>query len=280
MPPPPAPPATQRRLTDRAALIRQRERARRQGWCDLGHSLAADEIEDRLAEVNRSFTAPAVVSSAPEFWAARLPGALSIADGEVLDLRPGAHDLVLHVMALHWAEDPVGQLIQCARALRPDGLLIAAAPGGETLARLRAALAQAEVELTGGLSPRIVPMGELRDMGALLARAGLALPVADLVRVNLSYRNPLALMREIRAAGEGNALADRLRRPTRRAVIARAAELHAAAAPDPDDPSRVLAPLELVFLTGWAPAPTQPQPLRPGSAKTPLAAALNATRTE
>ena len=272
--------APPRRLTDRDALIRQRARARRQGWCDLGHSLAADEIEDRLAEVNRMFTAPAVVSSAPDFWAARLPGAHIIADAEVLDLAPAAHDLVLHVMALHWADDPVGQLIQCARALRPDGLLIAVAPGGETLAPLRAALAQAEVELTGGLSPRILPMGDLRDMGALLARAGLALPVADLVRVTLSYRDPLALMHEIRAAGEGNALADRLRRPTRPGVMARAAALCAEAAPDPDDPSRVLAPLELVFLTGWAPSPTQPKPLRPGSAKMPLAAALNATRTE
>lgn len=276
---PPASPAP-RRLTDRAALLRQRDRARRQGWCDLAHALAADEIEDRLAEVNRSFTAPAVVSGAPDFWAARMPGARQVADDEVLDLAPGAHDLVLHVMALHWADDPVGQLIQCARALRPDGLLIAVAAGGDTLAPLRAALATAEAEVTGGLSPRVLPMGELRDMGALLSRAGLALPVADLVRVNLSYRDPFALMRELRATGEGNALDGRLRRPTRRAVLTRAAALLAEASPDPDDPTRVLAPLELVFLTGWAPAPNQPQPLRPGSARTPLAAALNATRTE
>lgn len=220
-----------------------------------------------------------MVSGAPDFWAGRIPGARLVADDEILDLRPGAHDLVLHVMALHWADDPVGQLIQCARALQPDGLLIAVAPGGETLGPLRAALATAEVEVTGGLSPRVVPMGELRDMGALLSRAGLALPVADTVRFRLSYRDPLALMREVRAMGEGNALDARLRRPTRRAVIARAAARLAAASADPDDPSRVLAPLELVFLTGWSPAPNQPQPLRPGSARTPLAAALNATRT-
>lgn len=278
--PVPSSPAAPRRLTDREALFRQRARARRQGWCDLAHALAADEIEDRLAEVNRRFTAPAVVTGAPDFWAARMPGARVVPDDAVLDLEPAAHDLVLHVMALHWTDDPVGQLIQCARALRPDGLLIAVAPGGDTLAPLRAALATAEVELTGGLSPRVVPMGELRDMGALLSRAGLALPVADMVRVNLSYRDPLALMREVRAMGEGNALEGRLRRPTRRAVIARAAALLAEGSPDPDDPSRVLAPLELVFLTGWAPDASQPQPLRPGSARTPLAAALNATRTE
>lgn len=270
----------QRRLTDRDALTRQRARARRQGWCDLAHVLAAEEIEDRLAEVNRSFTAPAVVSGAPDFWAARMPQARAVSDDEVLDLEQGAHDLVLHVMALHWADDPVGQIIQCARALRPDGLLIAVAPGEDTLVPLRAALATAEAEVTGGLSPRVLPMGQIRDMGALLSRAGLALPVADIVRRNLSYRDAFALMRELRATGEGNAMAGRLRRPTRRAVIARAAVLLARSSPDPDDPARVRVPLDLVFLTGWAPAPTQQKPLRPGSARTPLAAALNATRTE
>lgn len=246
----------------------------RAGWCDLLHRLAADEIEDRLAEVNRSFTAPVIVSGFPAFWTQRFPQALQVPDDEVLAL--GQHDLIVHAMALHHADDPVGQIVQCARALKPDGLFLAVMPGGETLAPLRAALARAEVDLTGGLSPRILPMAELRDAGGLLARAGLALPVADAVRYPLSYRNAFHLMAELRAMGEGNALDGRLRHPTRRGVMARAAEQYDAANPDPKHPGRVRAELELIFLTGWAPAPTQQQPLRPGSARMPLSAALNA----
>lgn len=270
----PDPAPVPRRLTDRTALLRQRDRAMRAGWCDLLHRLAADEIEDRLAEVNRSFTAPAIVSGFPAFWTQRFPRALQVPDDEVLAL--GQHDLIVHAMALHHADDPVGQIVQCARALKPDGLFLAVMPGGETLAPLRAALAQAEVDLTGGLSPRILPMAELRDAGGLLARAGLALPVSDAVRYPLSYRNAFHLMAELRAMGEGNALDGRLRHPTRRGVMTRAAALYDAANPDPEHPGRVRAELELIFLTGWAPAPTQQQPLRPGSARMPLSAALNA----
>lgn len=270
----PDPAQVPRRLTDRTALLRQRDRAMRAGWCDLLHRLAADEIEDRLAEVNRSFTAAAIVSGFPDFWAQQFPQALQLPDDEVLAL--GQHDLIVHAMALHHANDPVGQIVQCARALHPDGLFIAVMPGGETLAPLRAALAQAEVDLTGGLSPRILPMAELRDAGGLLARGGLALPVADAARHMLSYRNAFHLMAELRAMGEGNALDGRLRHPTRRGVITRAAALYDAANPDPKHPGRVRAELELIFLTGWAPAPTQQQPLRPGSARMPLSAALNA----
>jgi len=271
-------PATEtRRLTDRAALLRHRGRALRAGWCDLIHRLAADEIEDRLAEVNRTFTAPAVVSGFPAFWSDRFPQALQVADDEVLAL--GQHDLIIHALSLHWADDPVGQIVQCARALTPDGLFLAVLPGGETLAPLRAALAQAEVEATGGLSPRVLPMAELRDAGGLLSRAGLALPVADAVRYPVSYRNAFHLMSELRAMGEDNALEGRLRHPTRRGVLTRAAALYDDANPDPDNPGRVRADLELLFLTGWAPAPTQQKPLRPGSARMPLAAALNARTT-
>lgn len=263
------------RLTDRPALLRNRARAARIGREDWLHLLVRDEIEDRLSEINRTFTAPAVVTGNPGFWSAAMPKARVVADGPVLDLEPRRHDLVIHALALHWADDPVGQMVQSARALVPDGLFIAVLPGGETLAPLRAALAQAEVEVTGGLSPRIAPFAEIRDLGALVTRAGLALPVADQITQAVSYRDFLHLARDLRAMGEGNALDRRLRRPTRRAVLLRAAEILSESAPDPQDPARIRLNLDLIFLTGWAPADNQPKPLRPGSAKTSLAAALS-----
>nr|WP_111301966.1 methyltransferase domain-containing protein [Paracoccus saliphilus] len=265
-------------LTDRDALLRQRDRAHRTGLVDLFHQIAADEIEDRLAEVNRTFTAPALVTGFPDIWGPRFPQARVVGDAPMLDLQPEAHDLVIHAMSLHWADDPVGQIVQCRRALREDGLFIGVCFGNQTLAELRAALGQAEAEIRGGLSPRILPMGEIRDLGGLLHRAGLALPVADLLHQRASYRDLFHLGRDLRAMGEGNAMAARLRRPTARGVMARAAQILASHHPDRDDPSRVAVTFDLVFLTGWAPSDSQPKPLRPGSARTPLADALNEIR--
>lgn len=267
-------------LTDRDALLRNRARADRIGIVDFLHRIAADEVQDRLAEVNRSFTAPAVVTGHPEFWQAEFPGARIVADTPDLDLPPGAHDLVIHAMALHWADDPVGQIVQSARALRPDGLFIAALPGGRSLQELREALTRAEAEVSGGLSPRVLPMGEIRDLGALLPRAGLALTVADQITQSVSYRSLFHLAQDLRGMGEGNALAQRLRRPTRRDVLLRAAQIYAESHPDPHDPQRIHATYELVFLTGWAPDASQQQPLRPGSAKVPLAEALASLRKQ
>ncbi len=195
-----------------------------------------------------------------------------VADDGTLALERGAHDLVIHAMALHWADDPVGQLVQCRHALRPDGLLLVVLPGGRTLHELRAALAQAESRLTGGLSPRVAPMGEVRDYGALLQRAGLALPVADVEAHRVTYADARGLMRDLRAMGEGNALAARDRRPPPRRLFEDAAAIYAAAHPAED--GRIAATLELVHLAGWAPSADQPRPLRPGSARTRLADAL------
>jgi SAM-dependent methyltransferase len=265
-------------LTDRAALDRNRLRARRIGPVDFLHRIVADEIEDRLVEVNRKFTAAAVVTGHADFWRAALPGASIVADGPVLALQPGAHDLVIHAMALHWSEDPVGQIVQCARALRPDGLFIAVCPGGRSLHELRDAMTRAEVDVLGGLSPRVLPMAEIRDLGGLLSRAGLALPVADQITQTVSYRDLFHLARDLRAMGEGNALAGRVRHPTRRYVLLRAAQIYAEMHPDPQDAMRIRASFDLVFLTGWAPDASQQKPLRPGSAKVPLAEALASTR--
>ena len=259
-------------LTDRAALARNRARARAMG--DEAMFLqreAIREMQERLELVNRTFTKPAVVAAFPHLWRDVLPGAVVVEDSDILPLEPAAHDLVVHAMALHWANDPVGQLVQAARALRPDGLLLAIFPAGRTLAELRAVLAEAEVAVRGGLSPRVLPMGEIRELGALLQRAGLALPVADSLTLTASYDSALHLMRELRAMGEANALASRERRPLRRAVLEEAVRRYAEAY---GRDGRVPATFELITLTGWAPDASQPRPLRPGSAAARLADAL------
>ncbi len=264
-------------LFDTGLLARRRARAGRIGGADFLHRAVAGEIAERLTEVKRSFTDPVLIGPQPEVWAealaeAGVPPPRLLPDGDVLPLAEGAHDLVVHALALHWANDPVGQLVQARRALRPDGLFLAALFGGETLGELRAALAEAEIEVSGGLSPRVAPMGEIRDLGGLLQRAGFALPVADSRRFDVSYATALDLMRDLRAMGETNVLSDRLRRPTRREVLARAAAIYAARFPA--EGGRIRASFDVIFLTGWAPAPDQPKPLRPGSARARLADAL------
>jgi SAM-dependent methyltransferase len=262
------------KLTDAPALARARARARR--WTDPSawflHHDAIDEIKERLIDVNRRFTAPAIVTGAPHIWGPAFPDATVVADTDVLALEPGAHDVVIHAMALHWADDPVGQLVQCRRALQPDGLLLCVAFGGQTLHELRAALSEAEAVEMGGLSPRVAPMGDIRDLGALLSRASLALPVADVLTRTVTYRDLPHLARDLRAMGETNALASRHKTPPKRGLFARAAHIYAKSFPAEE--ARICATFELVFLTGWAPSADQPKPLRPGSATTRLADAL------
>ena len=263
-------------LFDRAALTAHRARVRDDAL--FLHRTAVEEVQDRLSMVKRSFTAPAIVTPYPAIWQPTFPGATIVADDDTLALEPGAHDLAIHAMCLHAANDPVGQIIQCRRALRPDGFLLVLLLGGETLAELRATLGQAETEVTGGLSPRIAPMGEIRDLGALLQRAGLALPVADSLTLTAEYRDLPHLMHDLRGMGETNALTSRLRRPTRRAVFDRAAQLYAEHFTT--DSGRLRATFDLVCLTGWAPDESQPKPLRPGSAQARLADALKTTETK
>lgn len=260
-------------ITDAKALFRHRTRALR-APVDFLHEAAIVEVQERLSLVNKAFTDAAIVTWRPDLWANAVPGAVIVPDQDTLDLQAGVHDLVVHALALHWANDPVGQIIQARRALKPDGLFLAVMFGGETLSELRAVLAEAEAEVTGGLSPRVLPMGEVRDLGALLQRSGLALPVADTVRLDVSYKDLFALMADLRAMGETNALADRLRRPTSGRVFRRAAEIYAQAFPA--EGGRIRATFEFVTLTGWAPDESQPKPLKPGSASARLADALGA----
>lgn len=263
-------------MTDLTALALHRARATAEGM--FLHDVAADEVEDRLGMVNKAFKSAALVTGFPDFWRSRLPDAVSVPDSDILALNQTAHDLVVHAMSLHWANDPVGQLIQCRRSLRPDGLFLGVCLGGQTLHELRSCLGQAEVAVTGGLSPRIAPMAELRDLGALLQRAGFALPVADAVTVPVQYNDIHHLMRDLRAMGEANALSSRLRRPTARKVLEQAGLLyqeHFGAGT-----GQITATFELIFLTGWAPDDSQPKPLRPGSAQQRLADALQTQETK
>ncbi|MCK8463261.1 SAM-dependent methyltransferase [Aliiroseovarius sp. S1339] len=263
-------PNTPPRLTNRDQLARNRARATPEGL--FLQNLAADEVQDRLTEVNRTFTKPAVVTGFPEIWGETFPNAKIVADNNTLDLEVGAHDLVIHGLSLHWANDPVGQLIQAKRALTPDGLFMGVMFGGQTLAELRAVLSEVEIETTGGLSPRILPMGEIRDLGALLQRAGFALPVADSDLREVTYGSATALIRDLRLMGERNALDQRHTAPLSRAFLTAVNNRYAQHFPASSD--RITASFDLVFLTGWAPDESQPKPLRPGSAAARLADAL------
>lgn len=265
------------KLTDRAALSRNRQRALQSvahhGAGFLHDAMIAD-IQERLNEVNRTFTDAVIITGFPDLWQKALPQAKIVPDEDVLSLERSRQDLVIHAMGLHWANDPLGQLVQCRLALRPDGLFMAQFLGGRTLQQLRACLAHAEASITGGVSPRVLPMAEIRDLGDLLNRAGFAMPVADSTLQTVLYRSPYALLSDLRAMGETNALAGRLRHPTRRSIVTEAMALYASTYGDAD--GCVPASFEIISLTGWAPDESQPKALRPGSAQQRLADALNA----
>jgi NADH dehydrogenase [ubiquinone] 1 alpha subcomplex assembly factor 5 len=197
-----------------------------------------------------------------------------VADPDLLPFAEASLDLAVALPFLHWVDDLPGTFVQLRRALRPDGILIGAMFGGETLSELRLALTEAELAEEGGAGPRISPFTSLRDLGHLLQRAGFALPVVDSERVTVTYENAFGLMRDLRAMGETNALVERRRGFTRRATLARAASIYADRFRRAD--GRVAATFEVLYFAGWAPHPSQPKALRPGSAAARLADALGA----
>ncbi len=283
---------------DRATLRRRRERAAGR-WGDqafLKREIATRLVE-RLDDVRRDFglaldlgchgdevaqalegraAVQALVRADLSLgFARRARGPAIVADEEALPFAPGAFDLVLTAMALHWVNDLPGTLIQIARILQPDGLFLAGMLGGGTLWQLRSALTQAESEIEGGLSPRVSPLADLRDAAGLLQRAGFALPVADGETIDVEYPSALALMRDLGAMGESNLVAERRRGFSRRSTLLRAAQIYDERFARPS--GRVEASFEVLFLHGWAPAPSQPKPLKPGSAARRLAEALGTT---
>lgn len=267
---------------DRAALARNRLRAERiaRPGADFLVTLATDDLAERLDGVERRFDHAAILDAPTPAIARRIDASERVgtlakvrtgADGRV-PLAPASVDLVVSVMALHLTADIPGVLAQLSRALRPDGLFLAVLPGGDTLSELRETWLAAEAETTGGASPRVAPMLDVRDAGALLQRAGLALPVADVDRLTVRYDTMLDLAAELRAMGMANALAERSRAMLPRATLMRAAQVYAERHGDPD--GRVRATFDLVSLSGWRPHESQQRPLAPGSGRTSLADVL------
>jgi SAM-dependent methyltransferase len=278
---------------DRALLIRRQRRAMALGPITFLLDRIAQDFADRLASVLRRFdrvvdlgTPTGALRQAlvglgtlgPIVAASRLVdhtavGPQVLADEEALPFGDGSLDLVVSALALQFVNDLPGTLVQIRRALRPDGLFLAALLGGETLTELRQAFAAAEAEVEGGISPRVAPFADIRDLGGLLQRAGFALPVSDIDRLLVRYDGPFALMHELRRMGATNVLVDRRASPLRRATLLRMAEIYAQRFCDPD--GRVRATFEIAWLSGWSPDPTQQQPLRKGSATARLADALH-----
>jgi SAM-dependent methyltransferase len=281
---------------DRTLLKARRARALAAGAADFLLRQVADDLLDRLATVQRRFEVAADIGTPSPYLAEALarggqagrvvrlapapepPGAgfdLVAGDEEVLPFAPASLDLAVSALALQFVNDLPGVLAQIRRALRPDGLFLAAMLGGETLHELAEAFALAESEITGGASPRVAPFVEVRTAGALLQRAGFALPVVDQDRLTVRYADPLALMRDLRAMGAANPLAERMRRPLRRDVLVRAVSAYAERFADPD--GRIRVTFDVISLSGWAPHDSQQKPLRPGSAQARLADVLGTT---
>lgn len=232
-------------------------------------ALAQRQDIERLVQCDLSHEMIKVAESFPR------GGVKLVADEERLPFKPASFELVVSNLSLHWTNDLPGALIQIRHCLKPDGLFLGALLGGETLKELRSALMQAEIEVEGGASPRLSPLADLRDAGALLQRAGFALPVADVDRITVSYPNALKLMQDLRGMGETNAVHTRRRNPTRRTTLFRAAEIYQEMFGDAK--GRMPATFDILTLTGWAPDASQQQPLRPGSAQGRLADALGVT---
>lgn len=238
---------------------------------DLGayHGLLGRTIAE-LPSVEDVFYAESVLA-----YARRCPPPAIVCDEDLLPFKDGAFNLVVSGLALHRVNDLPGSLIQIRRALAPDGLFMAAALGANALGELRECLLEAEEEIEGGVSPRVAPFADVRSYGALLQRAGFALPVTDTEELEVIYPSPRALMQEIRALGGGNVLVARSKKPLSRRVLMRAEDLYRSRYGTPD--GKIAATFQFVFMSGWAPDPSQQKPLKPGSAQSRLADALNTT---
>ncbi len=271
-------------LFDRALLRARVERARRVGPATFLLDRVREDFEERLQAVMRKF------ADVADIWT---PGELlqePLADrfqsitridpdqSEALPLQPQSLDLAVSALAFQFVNDLPGVLAQIRRALKPDGLLLAATIGGDTLTELRQSFAAAEAECEGGVSPRVAPFADLRDVGALLQRAGLALPVTDVDRVVVRYDSAFSLMQDLRRMGATNVMIERRRTPTRRATMLRMAQIYGERFADPD--GRIRATFDVIWLSGWAPHESQQQPLQPGSATTSLEAAVKKVKRD
>ena len=265
-------------LFDRALLRARQDRARRGEPATFLLDRVAVDMEERLAAVTRNFSDVADIWTPGELLRRPLAGRfksirrIDSDDSESLPLAPESIDLAVSALAFQFVNDLPGVLAQIRRALKPDGLLLAAMLGGDTLIELRQAFAQAEAECESGVSPHVAPFADLRDIGSLLQRADFALPVTDVDQLVVRYDNAFALMADLRRMGATNVMIERRRTPTRRATMLRMAQIYGERFADPD--GRIRATFDVIWLSGWAPHESQPKPLRPGSAKASLEAAV------
>ena len=282
-------------LFDQLLLRTRLKRALKKGAADFLLERVADDFELRLQALARSFDTVADIGTFGPHAALKLvasqrfkqiirqaplaevlgTGAWQNIIGEtsLVPFAPQSLDAVVSLLAFQWIDDLPGLLIQIKRALKADGLLIACLLGGQTLHELRESFARAEIECEGGLSPRVSPFADLRDIGALMQRAGFALPVVDTETITVRYQTPLALFADLRAMGGTNALIERRKTPLRRKTLLRALEIYAENYSDAD--GRIRATFECLWVSGWTPHESQQKPLQPGSAKARLADALN-----
>jgi SAM-dependent methyltransferase len=276
-------------------LLLQRKRcaiARNIAGADFLMRRTAEDMADRLAAVSRRFGRAATLFcvtpgaaetllesgkvdevvriEADEAFLGGKPGI--VAAPGVIPLEPQSIDLAVSLLSLQDENDIPGMLVQIRRALKPDGLFLAVMAGAGTLSELRESLLAAEVEISGGASPRVLPFADVREAGALLQRAGFALPVTDVETVTARYSTLFDLMADLRAMGATAALSARSRRPATRRFFTRAAEIYAERFSDAD--GRIRATFSLIWVSGWAPAESQQKPLRPGSAEISLARIL------
>lgn len=264
------------RLFDRELRRKRLERAAPGfGAADFLHRRAAEDIAGRLAPILRAFPLALELSARTGAFAEALaveapgkvgtlieadlshrmlagrPGLRVQADEERLPFAEASLDLIVSTLALHWTNDVVGALIQARRALKPDGLFIAALFGGVTLTELRQSLVTAESEILGGAGSRVSPFADVAEAAGLLSRAGFVQPVADVDTVTVTYDHPIKLLYDLRRMGETSVLADRHPRKLTRAIIDRMAGVYFERFGTAE--GRVTATFEIVTLTGWAP---------------------------
>jgi SAM-dependent methyltransferase len=267
-------------LFDRALLRARQSRASALGAATFLLDRVAEDMAERLQAVLREFKDAADIGTSGEQLRTALAGRVgSLASVDLpdvesrgLELAPQSLDLAVSALAFQFVNDLPGVLAQIQRALKPDGLLLAAMIGGDTLIELRQAFAEAEAECEGGVSPRVAPFADLREIGALLQRTGFALPVTDVDSLVVRYDNAFVLMQDLRRMGATNVMIERRRTPTRVATMMRMAEIYTQRFADPD--GRIRATFDVIWLSGWAPHASQQQPLKPGSAKASLAEAV------
>jgi SAM-dependent methyltransferase len=265
-------------LFDRILLRARQNRALRGEPATFLLDRVTEDMQERLHAVLRDFAdvadiwTPGEVLPTPSRDRFKSVTHIDPSEQETLPIQPESLDLVVSALAFQFVNDLPGVLAQIRRVLRPDGLLLAAMIGGDTLTELRQSFAAAEAECEGGVSPRVAPFADLRDIGSLLQRAGFALPVTDVDRIVVRYDSAFALMADLRRMGATNVLVERRRTLTRRATLLRMAQIYGERFADAD--GRIRATFDVLWLSGWAPHESQQQPLRPGSAKASLAEAV------